>query len=389
MRRRRRTVIVVSHEASRTGAPIVAGAVLRALRKRGVPTHLVLRWGGPLESALRAAADSASLEPMRRARAQARRAHRHRLARVIEGAAATFVLLWRRPAVVWANTLLSGSWVGPALRLRVPVIFHAHELEPLTSSILDRFGLEGRWDKVRLVACSDAARRDLARAAAVPLDRVTLLRSLVDQEEVLARAAGPRMSAPTDDHLVGVGACGTADRRKGFDMFLELARRVRANSEGRPVGFRWVGRADYAARAAAAAAGVELVGEVADAMPELAAMDVVVVPSRADAFPLVVLEAMTLGRPIVAFAVGGLPEQIGDSGVLVPPEDVEAMSVAVLALLDDRSARDRFGRAASARARGQFGFDRFEREVGAIIASVLPPDAPQAARRPPRRIATE
>lgn len=383
-------MLVVSHEASRTGAPVVAGAVLRVLRRRGLPTHLVLRWGGPLEAALRAAAGSASFEPLRRTRALARKRHLRRLARAIEGAAATLVLLRRRPAAVWANTVLSGSWVGPAVRLRVPVVFHVHETDPMTSSMLERYGLDGPWDHVRLLACSEAARHDLAQAASVPLDRVTLLRSLVDQDEVLAGADAARTSSAADGHGLIVGACGLANPGKGFDLFLELARRVGADPEGRSVRFRWVGFADNASRAAAAGVpAVELVGEVADAISELSAMDVVVVPSRADAFPLVVLEAMTIGRPIVAFAVGGLPEQLGDTGVLVASEDVEAMSAAVLALLADRSARDRLGQAAAARAREHFGFDRFEREVAAIIASVLPPDrALRTARRPPARGAT-
>ncbi|MDQ3294526.1 MAG: glycosyltransferase family 4 protein, partial [Actinomycetota bacterium] len=316
---------------------------------------------------------ASSFEPMRRARALARTRHHPRMARAIEGAAAALVLLRRRPAAVWANTVMSGSWVGPALRLRVPVVLHVHELEPLTSAILGRYGLDGRWGRVRLVACSDAARRDLAEATSVPLDDIGLLPSLVDQHEIAARAGSKPRRVPVDGRLV-VGACGSADPRKGFDLFLELAGRF-ADGSGEPAVFRWVGAADDSARAQAAGVpGVELVGEVADAVPELAAMDVVVVPSRADAFPLVVLEAMTLARPIVAFAVGGIPEQLGESGILVPPEDVDAMARAVSGLLADADNRHRRGEQAEARAHERFGFDRFEDAVAEIIDAVI--DAP-------------
>src|SRR5439155_15177290 len=77
--------------------------------------------------------------------------------------------------------------------------------------------------------------------------------------------------------------------------------------------------------------------------------DVFVLPSRTDAFPLASLEAMAAGVPIVASSVDGIPEQIThlEHGVLVPPEDVEALAEWIVRLYDDGALRVQLAAAAS------------------------------------------
>ena len=62
---------------------------------------------------------------------------------VLEERVARAVLLRTRPRSVYANTVLSACYVRPALRLGLPVTLHVHELEPLTSSVLNRYGISG------------------------------------------------------------------------------------------------------------------------------------------------------------------------------------------------------------------------------------------------------
>ena len=57
-------------------------------------------------------------------------------------------------------------------------------------------------------------------------------------------------------------------------------------------------------------------GEIENPYPLFDRMDVFTVTSRADPFPLVVLEAMALGKPVVGFAEGGVPEQLDTTGIL-------------------------------------------------------------------------
>jgi len=95
---------------------------------------------------------------------------------------------------------------------------------------------------------------------------------------------------------------------------------------------------------------VRLLGRRTDVPDLVAAADVVVLASRWEARALVAQEALLAGRPLVATAVGGLPELLGDGAVLVPPADVQALRQAVLRLLDDPVTADALARRGRLRA---------------------------------------
>ena len=78
--------------------------------------------------------------------------------------------------------------------------------------------------------------------------------------------------------------------------------------------------------------------------------------SKADTFPNTVLEALACGTPVVATAVGGIPEQVknGGTGFLVPPKDPEAMAKHITMLLTNDALRHQFGLNAVQDARQRF-----------------------------------
>jgi len=90
---------------------------------------------------------------------------------------------------------------------------------------------------------------------------------------------------------------------------------------------------------------IKFVGEREDVETLMAGMDILVVPSTREAFGRVAAEAGACGKPVVATAVGGLPEIVmdGETGILVPPEDCDAMSAAILRLLRDEGLRRTMG----------------------------------------------
>ncbi len=95
---------------------------------------------------------------------------------------------------------------------------------------------------------------------------------------------------------------------------------------------------------------------------------VVVCPSRRDGLPVVCAEAMAHGRPVVASAVGGLPDMVrdGETGLLVPPRDAAALRAAIDRLLVDAELRRRLGRAGRERIADLCGWDRvLDRTIGA------------------------
>ncbi len=195
-----------------------------------------------------------------------------------------------------------------------------------------------------------------------------------------AAADEPAPSGPAVREPVVV-AVGRIEHVKGFDLlvdaFASSALRDRARlvvvGDGSEAG---------ALRRRVASAGltdrVELPGrlEPSEVAARLAGADVVVVPSRADAAPLVVLEAWRSGRPLVATVRGGPPEIVTDGvdGVLVDPQDTQALAAAVLGLLDDPERAGRIGAAGRRRVEDftwERVVDRYE-DLYAGLAEVTP-----------------
>jgi glycosyltransferase involved in cell wall biosynthesis len=110
-----------------------------------------------------------------------------------------------------------------------------------------------------------------------------------------------------------------------------------------------------------------------DVTPLMAAMDLVVVPSIWEPFGLVAAEAMAMGKPVVASGVGGLAEVVahGETGILVPPKDPEALAEAVDRLLSDRQLRERMGRAGRLRAERMFAREAMVASVGALYQTLM------------------
>jgi glycosyltransferase involved in cell wall biosynthesis len=87
----------------------------------------------------------------------------------------------------------------------------------------------------------------------------------------------------------------------------------------------------------------------------VATAQIVVIPSHFEGFGLTALEAMSLGKPVIASAAGGLPEVIGEAGRLVPVGDVEALAQAIAEIADDPGLRETMGRRGRERAEAEFG----------------------------------
>lgn len=103
------------------------------------------------------------------------------------------------------------------------------------------------------------------------------------------------------------------------------------------------------------------------------AADLYIHPARAETFPTTILEALACGTPVVASAVGGIPEQIieGRTGHLVPPGDADAMAGRILALLADDRLRREMGEGAAEDAARRFGVERMVREYCEFYRAIL------------------
>jgi glycosyltransferase involved in cell wall biosynthesis len=117
---------------------------------------------------------------------------------------------------------------------------------------------------------------------------------------------------------------------------------------------------------------VTFLGFRKDSPDLIAAADVLVLPSLAEAFGLVLTEALHLGTPIVATRVGGIPEIVDDGidGALVPPADSEALARTILELLENPERRKRLAGAGRGKVLRRFRFEQMVRSYEAIYANV-------------------
>ncbi|HSK26598.1 MAG TPA: glycosyltransferase family 4 protein [Jiangellales bacterium] len=167
-------------------------------------------------------------------------------------------------------------------------------------------------------------------------------------------------------------AVGRLAPQKDYGTLLDAARRWRTREPAPLVLVAGEGplQADLQRRIGTERLPVRLLGRRSDVTDLLAAADVYVLTSHWEARALVLQEAARAGLPVVATAVGGVPELMGDTAVLVRPGDPAAVAGAVDRLLADEPLRTRLAAAASVRARGWPDEDDTARQVAAVYAGL-------------------
>lgn len=118
---------------------------------------------------------------------------------------------------------------------------------------------------------------------------------------------------------------------------------------------------------------VSFLGFRADVAALMRTADVFVLPSVEEPFGIVLLEALALARPVVATAVGGIPEVIthGETGLLVPPRDPAALAEAILWLLNNPTEAARLGEQGRERVRRDFSATEMARRTAEVYRRVL------------------
>ncbi|ALJ56791.1 D-inositol 3-phosphate glycosyltransferase [Candidatus Xiphinematobacter sp. Idaho Grape] len=119
-------------------------------------------------------------------------------------------------------------------------------------------------------------------------------------------------------------------------------------------------------------------GHAEDVAAATAALDVAVVPSLREAQSRTAPEAICLGKPVITSCVGGLPEVVsaGETGLLVPPGNVEALAEAMLKLAEDSPLRSKLARKAAMEGRERFSLDSRMQETVRVYNKVLAESCP-------------
>jgi glycosyltransferase involved in cell wall biosynthesis len=232
-----------------------------------------------------------------------------------------------------------------------------------------------------VIANSQAVREQVLRQEGLSADRVAVVHNGID-----TRAFEPipeqqvwdlRRRLALDGRWPVVGVVANLIDYKGLQYFLPAWASVVAKHQKAVallVGDGPLrGSLEAQARAQGLGDAVRFLGYRADVPALLGLMDLVVQPSLEEGFSNAVLEAMGAGKPVVATAVGGIPEAVidGETGRLVPARDAGALAGAILEVVGSSAESARLGEAARRRVREQFEIDVMVRRHEQLYADVL------------------
>lgn len=284
-----------------------------------------------------------------------------------------------RAAALYVNTVTIPLWLAAARLARVRALCHVHEAEEGVPRPV-RAALAMPLRLARSVVVNSRA----SAAALGPVGRRARIIYNGVAEPDPAEVTEPR---PVLDGTVRVTLVGRLSPRKGSDVAVRAVRLLR--ERGRDVTLTLVGNVfpgyewfEEELRALAGDDGtVEFAGFRPSVWDSFAAADVAVVPSRVEPFGNVAVEAMLAGRPLVASATQGLTEIVsdGDNGVLVPPDDPQALADGIARLLDDWDGALAMAKRARADAAHRFGEERYHRELRAAVRALISPGSAAAA----------
>jgi glycosyltransferase involved in cell wall biosynthesis len=229
-----------------------------------------------------------------------------------------------------------------------------------------------------VVANSEAARQDLI-ASGVPAGLIRVVRNGVDLQRFVSnghRAMARRRWGWQEEELL-IGVVANLRPEKGHTTLLNAVPSVIRRFP--QAHFLIVGPDPLnqgerlRAMASELSPHVSFLGDCSEIPELLAALDVFVLPSLSESMPNGVMEAMSAGRPVIASAVGGCKELVvhGETGILVPPKDPEALATQIVRLLEEPAFRARLGSAARLRADSEFDINQAVACLEAIYDELL------------------
>jgi len=373
--------------------------LLRLLKEKGVPMHLLLCNGGVLEQEFAEVVSITKLYSTKNTVSnlsskflQKVRLHKLYEKHAIEKENDRVIaeLKSQNIGLIFVNSIANAEVYYDFLKFlhHLPVVLFVHELGMSVKIYTYQEHLSFLLKKTdHLIAVSNAVANHYVKDYDFPSGRVSTF-TLIDhdhideklkhaQRELLEKTYG----IPKD--AVVIGGCGNAEWRKGNDIFNWIARRVLQKTNPLDVYFVWVGAGPQHEIFELIKSDIHLMGlenriilipPTPQALDYISRFDVLLLSSREDPYPLVVLEAALNEIPVVCFdGAGGAPELIeADAGFVVPYMDISAASEALIKLILDPSLRETMGQKGRTKVLERHNTVKSVAKIEAIIQKYLP-----------------
>lgn len=264
-----------------------------------------------------------------------------------------------------------------AKKAKVPVIIVTEHNEDVWKKahhfMLDRW-LSKRTDAI--IAVSKAVKEFYVRRG-IPGSKIQVIYNGVGASGKWGQVPSSRSKITSAGSVpICLAIIGRLVRQKGHGYFLETLKALVKNHkvQGLIIGS---GPMDEELRALAKSynlnGSVKFLGLRDDVNQLLSTIDILVMPSLREGLPMVALEAMSYGIPVVGFSVGGMPEVVEDgvTGVLVAPQDNKALTAGIERLLKDRALAQRMGENARKRVEERFSLKEMINSTERLYQSCL------------------
>lgn len=257
-----------------------------------------------------------------------------------------------------------GAWL--ARRLGKPFILSVHHSPPA-----GRFRFDRAWGR-KIIAVSEALQSEIIARAPELADLVTVIHSGVEEPSDVP--ATPVLEA---GHIPVVGSAGPLESDKGVPYFLGAAQRVLAADPKVEFLIAGAGPEEVNLRRLARELGIDrsitFISSLPNFSASLAAMDIFCLPSLKQGLGTIMLQAMSLGRPVIATGVGGVYSVIRDdeTGLVVPPADSTRLAERILDLLHDPLRARKLGEAGRQLVRDEFGVKAMVESTAALYRQVV------------------
>ncbi|MGL4237273.1 glycosyltransferase family 4 protein [Tabrizicola sp.] len=380
----RPNVLVVSHEGSRTGAPIVAQNLVAQLSERYNVVVLCLR-GGTLVEAFCQGAISVHV---------ARRFVPKPLRAPAAIAALTDLYDFRFALV---NSAESHRVARPLSAAGVPIVALVHEF---VAYLLSHDRIRHLFDAARLLVFSSALTRDDAArrigfgpdadVVVIPQGKCVVPDGGATEAKGAEAAVRAAMRPEGDKRAFVVLGAGTINYRKGVDLFIATLARLKTRAPDVPWRFVWIGGSlklktgdDYTVYLAdqiersGVSDDIAILPATSAIEAAYATADVFLLPSRLDPLPNVGIDAMAKGLPVLCFdRTTGMAELLRDAEVaeacVAPYLDIEALADRLIAFATIPIRREEVGRRLAAFANTKLQIDHYADTICGLIEAKLP-----------------
>ncbi len=347
-------ILFISHDASRTGAPMVLLYLMSWISKyTDYRCEIIALKGGDLEPEFRKIAKTFILESSRKTGVFY--FFKKFLVKVVK---VDFERILKRqvlkkighanPDLIYANTANTAKIIAGMGGLKsIPVILHLHELRSsMERSGAKRYLPEADKFITKYIACSGIVKDNIVDNIGVDASKVETIYEFVEPQIVNRSKEEIKKEIGVAPDTIIVAGVGSMHWRKGVDFFLFTARKVILQNPDKKLIFVWLGGDlnsreakfyDFDIEAWGLGEKIILLGPKSNPWDYMNAFDVLAMTSREDPFPLVCIESAMLGKPIICF-----DKNVGSAEFIenqVPYLDIDQMVKRIEELIDNPNLR--------------------------------------------------